>query len=267
MGKFIDLTGKQFGKLVVIKKVRKIGYRRPHWLCRCDCGNELIRITSSLKTKGFKGCDECVRQEARKRHLVDITGQRFGRLLVIKYIKERVKWECKCDCGNVTYVYSGHLRSGFTRSCGCLNREAVSKRHKNIPLSEKTKEKIGKSGKGKHEMSKEDRERMGKKERGEKHWNWKGGISPLAERIRRSLKYKLWRKSVYERDNYTCQKCGGYKGNRLNAHHNIKSFSLIWELNNIKTYEQAEKCAELWDVNNGITLCEECHSLTIRRRS
>lgn len=53
----------------------------------------------------------------------DLTGQRFGRLVVVKLIgKDKFYdkiWECKCDCGNVVHVKQGHLRSGHTTSCGC----------------------------------------------------------------------------------------------------------------------------------------------------
>lgn len=60
---------------------------------------------------------------------------------------------------------------------------------------------------------------------------------------RRCPEYKAWRKSVYERDAYTCQKCGK-KGGRLNAHH-IKPYASYMELR--------------YSVPNGITLCEMCH--------
>lgn len=50
---------------------------------------------------------------------IDLTGQRFGRLTVIKYVGES-QWLCKCDCGNETIVDRGHLRTGHTKSCGCL---------------------------------------------------------------------------------------------------------------------------------------------------
>lgn len=56
----------------------------------------------------------------------DLTGKRFGLLTVIKKTKDKsgkTVWECRCDCGNIKYVTTGHLNAGSTKSCGCLQRE------------------------------------------------------------------------------------------------------------------------------------------------
>lgn len=63
---------------------------------------------------------------------IDLTGQRFGRLMVIKKAgtasaNGNVKWFCRCDCGNQTLVDGYALRKGTTRSCGCLRREVSRK--------------------------------------------------------------------------------------------------------------------------------------------
>ncbi len=92
---------------------------------------------------------------------------------------------------------------------------------------------------------------------GENHWNWKDGRTPLVEKIRYCLKYRTWRDNIYTRDNFICQKCSK-RGNKLHAHH-IKYFSAILEENKIGTLEQSYDCAELWSLNNGITLCKPCH--------
>lgn len=58
--------------------------------------------------------------------LIDLTGQKFGRLTVIEKAESKGKssyWLCKCDCGNYVSVKSWSLRSGRTKSCGCLNNE------------------------------------------------------------------------------------------------------------------------------------------------
>lgn len=58
---------------------------------------------------------------------IDLTGQRFGRLLVLGFDKKdrfrQFMWLCKCDCGNVVSVRGYSLRSGNTQSCGCLQKE------------------------------------------------------------------------------------------------------------------------------------------------
>lgn len=65
---------------------------------------------------------------------IDITGQRFGRLVAIKRAGRQISsypgctrtlWQCKCDCGNKKNATSTALRQGHTRSCGCLYREML----------------------------------------------------------------------------------------------------------------------------------------------
>jgi hypothetical protein len=93
--------------------------------------------------------------------------------------------------------------------------------------------------------------------KGEHCWNWKGGITPLQFKIRNSHKYRLWRSDVFTRDNFTCVICNT-RGGSLEAHH-IKFFSIIIKENNINSLEEALNCEELWNINNGITLCLCCH--------
>lgn len=80
---------------------------------------------------------------------------------------------------------------------------------------------------------------------GEKHWNWKGGITPINQKLRKSEQYDQWRDAVYKRDNYTCVECGA-QGD-LQADH-IKQFAFYPELR--------------FDVSNGRTLCIPCHKKT-----
>ncbi len=94
----------------------------------------------------------------------------------------------------------------------------------------------------------------------EEHWNWKGGISKIDKIVRRMPEYLDWRKSIFERDNYTCRLCG-IKNVYITAHH-IKSFVSILREYKIKDTKKARDCVELWDINNGITLCEVCHEKT-----
>lgn len=72
---------------------------------------------------------------------------------------------------------------------------------------------------------------------------WKWWITPENQRIRGSLEYSLRRKACFERDNFTCQKCG-QNGGYLHAHH----------INNFADFHELRLA-----IDNGITLCKECH--------
>lgn len=103
--------------------------------------------------------------------------------------------------------------------------------------------------------SKETKERL---RTGENNGNWKGGITPLISQMQNSIQYKQWRLDVFKRDDYICQKCGKKSSGDLEAHH-IKPRTKIIKENNIITLEEAINCLELWDIGNGLTLCEKCH--------
>lgn len=83
---------------------------------------------------------------------------------------------------------------------------------------------------------------------GEKHWNWKGGITPILKTWRYKSWYKQWRDSIFERDNYTCQICG-IRGGRLQAHHFI----------NFSTLVKNKDLGMLKNIDNGISYCISCH--------
>lgn len=80
----------------------------------------------------------------------------------------------------------------------------------------------------------------------------------LFTQIRKVVEYRQWRSDVFTRDNFTCQFCG-VRGGQLHAHH-IKQFIVILLENKITTLKDALECAELWNLNNGVTLCTLCHS-------
>lgn len=64
----------------------------------------------------------------------DLTGKKFGNLLVIEY-KNNGKWLCKCDCGNEKIIRGNNLKRGLTKSCGCYNKETTSNRFKTHGLT------------------------------------------------------------------------------------------------------------------------------------
>jgi len=96
---------------------------------------------------------------------------------------------------------------------------------------------------------------------GEKNGNWKGGITKISAQIRTCKKYIDWRKTIFERDNYTCQLCNK-RGGELNVDHYLIMFSEIVNKYQIKSLDEAKQCKDLWDLNNGRTLCKECHKKT-----
>lgn len=99
---------------------------------------------------------------------------------------------------------------------------------------------------------------------GEKHWNWKGGITPTQMKVRMSGKTKAWRDHIFERDNYTCQFCGS-RGGYLEADHITPFRTLMQEVrgsNPVDVYEAAMEYGPLWDTDNGRTLCRPCHDKT-----
>jgi hypothetical protein len=60
---------------------------------------------------------------------IDMTGQRFGRLVVLglaERLKSSIRWTCKCDCGGVCVARGVHLRDEHTRSCGCLQKDLTA---------------------------------------------------------------------------------------------------------------------------------------------
>ena len=96
--------------------------------------------------------------------------------------------------------------------------------------------------------------------RGELSHLWKGGITPLYKMIRSNLEYKYWRSLCMQRDLYTCQDCKA-KGVYLEVDHVIP-LSYLLKKNNVTTLEQALACGDLWNIENGRTLCKECHEKT-----
>lgn len=80
-------------------------------------------------------------------------------------------------------------------------------------------------------------------------WSWQGGITPERLAARTNLRYKHWRNEVYKKDWYTCQCCGKFKNINKQAHH-IIGFANNEDLR--------------YEIENGITLCEECHYTTIQ---
>lgn len=226
MGTKSNLEGKIFGRLTVLKflgKLEKCGQCPAwYWECKCSCGKETQVRTEHLRSGRVVSCG-CYRVERVKTALFkNLTGKKFGRLTAVDCFKrgKHYYWNCRCDCGNMAIVNSGKLINS-TRSCGCLAKEMASAHF--IKLT--------------------------KKQKGENHPRWNHRLSD-EERMKRFLsngkEYRMskWRRAVYDRDHYTCKKCGDATGHNLNAHH-------IYSRNTHPNLTYVSR--------NGITLCEPCH--------
>lgn len=137
------------------------------------------------------------------------------------------------------------------------NNPMFDKKHTQEALDKMHVAQLGNTKNLGHRLPLESRKKMSEDRKGDKSHTWKGGVTPMRRMIRESFEYREWIKEIFKRDNFTCQECDE-RGDYLHAHH-IKTFSQILEENNITTLEQAKECKDLWDINNGITLCKKCH--------
>lgn len=113
-----DLSGKRFGKLTVISYAYTKN-KNSYWICKCDCGNEKTMMSSTIQKA--KGCGKC-----SEREFEDLSGKKYGRLTVLRRSDKKDKhvcFECICDCGNKVTVRATALKSGKTKSCGCIKKE------------------------------------------------------------------------------------------------------------------------------------------------
>lgn len=131
------------------------------------------------------------------------------------------------------------------------------------PQSQETIRKRSESMKG-HAVSEKTRERMrnlAKGKFGPSHPKWvEEKKRPLYKAVRQLYKYVEWRTSIFTRDNFTCVLCG-FKG-YIEADHFPVRFVEIMRKHEIEDVDQAIQCEELWDTNNGRTLCKPCHLKT-----
>lgn len=127
-----DLTGQKFGKLTAIKPTKERSHGSVIWECQCECGNITYASAEGLRAGDNRscGCYNSSRIKFAERVKKDLTGQRFGKLVVIKdsglkNTINHVLWECQCDCGNKILVTTNHLTTQNTQSCGCLISQSV----------------------------------------------------------------------------------------------------------------------------------------------
>lgn len=119
----IDLVGQKFDKLTVVKLLEEKGPTgQAMWECVCDCGVIVKRRGTDLRYRNTHSCGSATCMGIEK----DMTGMVFGKLTVISKsdfknsYSNHTYWNCKCECGNDCVINGHNLRSGQTKSCGCL---------------------------------------------------------------------------------------------------------------------------------------------------
>lgn len=132
MGKKIDLTNEKFGKLIVQYDTGKRNSKGSVlWQCLCECGNYTLATSTELRNGHKKSCGcyqkECASKQGQK-NLIDLTGKTFNKLTVIQRVSTKktpsgatkIFWLCLCECGNKCVVDGNSLKTGNTKSCGCV---------------------------------------------------------------------------------------------------------------------------------------------------
>lgn len=137
----------QYGRGVVIRQVSKPPHLKRagnYWLIRCECGNECIVDSTTLRKK-WKSCG-CIQEE-------NLVGKTFGNGTVTSLTGQnngRRIWSVQCACGNIYKARTESLTSGNTKSCGCLSKRTGAKHphykgHQDISKNYWTKLKRGAS--------------------------------------------------------------------------------------------------------------------------
>jgi hypothetical protein len=153
----------------------------------------------------------------------------------------KIKKICKI-CGK-KYISYPNCNKYCNRKCANIDAKNRKPWNVGISPSKKTREKLRKSLTGR-KFSHETKIKLKESKLGSKNPNWKGGVSSEYLKLRATAPYRKWRESIYNRDNYTCQKCNDNSGGNLTPHH-IKNYAEYPELR--------------LDINNGITFCKKCH--------
>ena len=203
------------------------------------------------------------REKMRKSHLgkvnslearLKISKANTGRKFSDEHRKRLSEWQIGRKLPDSTKRKIGLYFKGKPLKEETKVKISLSKKGKTANISEDGKERMRIAGVKRMTgrfVSLETRKKMGLANKGENNYFWKGGIYDKNKAIKNSFEYKLWRKSVFERDGYTCIWCGLRSGNGktvyLEADH-IKPFSLYPELR--------------FAIDNGRTLCRDCHKKT-----
>lgn len=132
VGKKVDLTNLVSGRLTAIRDSGMKRAGKTLWECKCECGNTIFVTTAHFNQGLVRSCG-CLYAETRGLNRLDLTGREFGRLTAIRDSgqrrRDKVLWECQCECGTTVLVSATLLKNGLSRSCGCLKRDVARESH------------------------------------------------------------------------------------------------------------------------------------------
>lgn len=122
-----DITGMRSGRLTAIRRTDQTRRNCHLWLCKCDCGNEILTEPYKIRNGIIQSCG-CSR---KLKNAAEIAGQKFGSVTAIRRLDMKrgsnYLWECRCDCGKTFRTTANALLSGNTKSCGCMRSKAIRK--------------------------------------------------------------------------------------------------------------------------------------------
>lgn len=268
MGLLKNLIGIRYGRLIVVSRSSRTDCRQnSYWICKCDCGKTKEICGCNLRSGKTNSCG-CYSISRLKNSRIDLSGKTFNLLKVVSYSHQKGKlhyWSCVCDCGKEKIIEGSSLRSGNTRSCGCIIRDnLVGKRFgrwvvlEMFVINSRTKPKCqcdcgviknvfsGSLKSGSSISCGCYKTEFGKSKIGPKSPTWNSNLSDeqrTSNYYGRGRRFDEWAASVKKTYDYTCQKCLK-KGGNLKSHH-----ILPWSLYPKQRYR----------IKNGICLCNDCH--------
>lgn len=149
MAKFVDLTGKTFGRLKVLYKCDYKNNNKIVYHCRCSCENhtELDVIGACLKRGTTLSCGCLNKEIVSKLNKQDITNKRYGNLVALyengRNAKNEIVWHCKCDCGNFIDATVGSLNYGKIKSCKECSDKRIKEQAHNLNFKNLTGQTFG----------------------------------------------------------------------------------------------------------------------------
>lgn len=137
IGRAKDITNCKYERLTAKFRVKGdfiiSGNAAAHWLCECDCGNEVVESATELRYGKISSCGCFKKEKMSRENSADLIGKVFGYLTVEGRVgsdkNKKALWNCKCICNNYVVKNTGDLVSGHIKSCGCLRIETNRKRN------------------------------------------------------------------------------------------------------------------------------------------